>query len=451
MSLRKFNTRLFGDVRFESAKVLGLYTLKLFLSAILIISLNLRIVGDCYGQHQDLSISDLRYLMPENASFVPSTNEESIFLSDPALALYFSLGIGLIGKLYVNWMKETGAINQQTIEWLVRFNEEKNRMQRAHPRLNQLEIEFLTLQTMEGKNASLKSLSKCRSCGNSHGPGGHHTHPEGGHHHSNTEDSRHEVNERESVEEMLNTWLIAMHQIGQLSDSELKMQNLPLYESSDNLITGGTASRRVIAREISGSWTEAVMGLFSQQIDLHLDLIQSGHFSLDDLRADYGGTPLFRLHKLKSMFFKLHRGLIKKFLLGFVKVVIQSGKLTIWDYMLRPAVSAFKKPRQAVLSFSSRAQVSRHEKGQLSSALIGSMGVSIFFVYEFVLHGILNIHTFCNHSLQLSLAMATAGFVNDLVKQPFKVYSLLPSYFTLVERFQLRLSVALAQWCRIST
>ena len=78
--------------------------------------------------------------------------------------------------------------------------------------------------------------------------------------------------------------------------------------------------------------------------------------------------------------------------------------------------------------------------------VINSMGAGLFVAYEMILHGILHIHTFCNHSLNLSLAMATSGFVHNILRQPFRIYGLLPKHLTLAQRFRFSFSVALARW-----
>ena len=393
---------------------------KIVFSVFIFVHLQLGILDNCYGRGKP-PVSDLRDLFEANsASLATRPSVESIWLSEPAIASYLAVGTALIGKMYFNWINEVGAVNTETIEWLKRFNENKNLMETQHPDLGQIEIEYLVIKKMQGKDHSLDSLLSCKSCGHAH------TH----HHHHHKAHGEAKNNSRQ-YESALNEWLKVMHEIGHLTG-----------ENSDSL----EQLRSLEQRSQSGEWTDSLLRLVGRQIDLQLDWLQDSRVPLNALKADFGESPLYKLQRLRSKFFEMNRPHIKNFLMGAVSMLVRSGKLLVWDYTLRPAFKTFQSPRHTFAPLTSRLRISGNERGRLNSTVVSTLGVGLFFAYEFALHGILQIHTFCNHSLQLSLAMATAGVAFDVIRQPFLLVRLLPAHFTLIQRARIGVSIALKRW-----
>ena len=400
---------------------------KIAFSVFVFFHLQLGILNICYGQEKP-RVSDLRDLFEASpVTLATRPSAESIWLSEPAIASYLVIGTALISKMYFNWINEVGAVNAETIEWLKRFNENKNLMETRHPDLGQIEIEYLVIKKMQGKDHSLDSLSSCKSCGHDHA---HH------HHHHHDHEAHGKANEKvknnsRQYESALNGWLKVMHEIGQLTG-----------ENSESL----EQLRSLEQRSQSGEWTDSLLRLVSKQIDLQLSWLQDSRIPLDALKADFGESPLYRFQKLRSKFFKMNRPHIKSFLMGAASMLVRSGKLLAWDYTLRPAFETFQSPRHIFAPLISRSRISGNERGRLNSAVVGTLGVGFFLAYEFILHGILHIHTFCNHSLQFSLATVTAGAAFDVIRQPFLLARLLPAHFTIMQRARIGVSVALARW-----
>ena len=394
--------------------------------------LQLGLSNHCYGQGQP-PVSDLTDLLGSNSvSLAPRPSVESLWLSEPAIASYLAIGTALIGKMYFNWMNEVGAVNAETIEWLKEFNENKNIMETRHPDLSQIEIEYLVIKKMQGKDHSLHSLSSCGSCGHSHT---HHHHRHHHHHHEHDEANKKAENNSRQYELALNGWLKVMHEIGQLTG-----------ENSESLEQLRSLEQRRVGGVTVEQWNDSLLRLIGKQIDLQLDWLQESRIPLDALKADFGDSPLYRLQRLRSTFFKINRFHIKSFLMGAVAILVRSGKLLVWDYTLRPIFQTFQSPRHTFTPLISRSRISSSERGRLGSATIATFGAGLFFAYELIIHGIFHIHFACNHTVQFSLAMATAGIAYDVIRQPFLIVRLLPAHFTLLQRARIGISIVLARW-----
>ena len=392
--------------------------------------LQLGISNHCYGQ-ENPPVSDLRNLFETNSvPLVTSPSVEPLWLSEPAIAAYLAMGTALISKMYLNWINEVGAIDKETVEWLKQFNENKRSMKTQHPDLSQIQIEYLVIRKMQGKDHSLHSLSSCGSCGHNHTHHHHHHHD-----HGHGKANKKAENNSRQYELALNEWLKVMYEVGQLTGEN--SESLEQLRSLEQKNRGGVTVEQ---------WNESLLRLVGKQIDLQLDWLQESRVPLDALKADFGDSPLYKLKELRSTFFETNRPHIKSFLMGAMRMLVRSGRLLVWDYTLRPAFETFKSPRHTFAPLISRSRISSGERGRFGTATVSTLGVGLFFAYEFVLHGILHIHTFCNHSLQFSLAMATAGVAFDVIRQPFLLVRLLPAHFKLIQRARIGVSVALARW-----
>jgi hypothetical protein len=388
--------------------------------------------GVCHGQGGP-PISDLRDLFATtDFSLETRPSVESVFLSEPAIAAYFTIGTALISKMYYNWLQEVDAINDGTAEWLKEFNQSKIEIQGKHPNLSQIQIEYLVVQKMQGRDYSLDSLSACSSCKHDHHHEHHHNHDHPKEHNHSTAKAS---NYSQQYEIALNGWLKVMHELGSLTGEKIA--------SSKQIQDVGHRSTNEITRE---QLNKSLLRLLEGQIELQLDWLQEKRIPLDDFRADFGESPLFKIRELRARFFAMNRAHIKSFLMGGVNLLIRSGKFLVWDGLVRPIIGTFQNPRNTFVPMAARSRVSSSERGRISSMAIGAIGGSMFFAYEFILHGVLQIHVACNHSLQFTLAMATAGVIYDVARQPFLVARLLPTHFNLAQRARLGISIALAKW-----
>ena len=333
-------------------------------------------------------------------------------------------------------------------------------MEIKHPKLSSLEIEYLTLQKILGQDYSLLSLSNCSSCGHAHHHGHHH-----GHDHSNEAQASHEKQALNLPKETpINAWLKVVYEVGSLHGENL---NSPRTKQNDLHFLGQEGGTPTHAEE----WSQRVLSLAEKQIEIQLDALEKNPIPIEDLRADFGQSPLFKLKKLKSAFLSSNRKQIKDFLMGGVKramgwpykmvseparvkrflaesvnLVVRSGKYLFWNGLAQPIVQTFQTPRGTLRPLVARSRISSSERGRLSSVAIATLGGGMFFIYEFIMHGILHIHVACNHSLQFALAMGSAGVIHDVVRQPFLTTQLLPHHFSLMERAQLGVSISLARW-----
>gem|GEM_PF-4734724 len=385
----------------------------------------------------DVNEVDLTGLLATSeVSLTSNHTVESVYTSEPAIAAYMAVGTSLIAKMYSNWLRESGAVDQETIEWLKAFNTEKDKLQSLYPNLKALEIEYLVVQKMNGKNHSPQALSSCQSCGNDHGAHSHHHGHSHDHSHAHSESTEKPGGESLRYEEALNGWLKVMHELGAL-DPEIR-------DSVTNLTEPGFTDLEQGSRR--ASWSDMLMGQVESQIEGQLDQLQDARILLEELRADFGETPLVKLRRLRALFFQINRKHVKSFLMGGVAMLVRSGKYIVWDGLLKPVVETVTGPRRTLVPLLARSRISRGERGRVSSAVVGTLGGAMFFAYEFVLHGILQIHVACNHSLQFALAMASAGVIYDVAKQPFLISRLLPDHFNLLDRARLGLSIALGRW-----
>ena len=290
-------------------------------------------------------------------------NDPSLWLNGPAVVAYFTLGVGLITKLYLNWMKETRMIDEQGLDWPTQFNKLKTQMAQQYPHATALETEFLAMKKMENEKSP---VPHCHSCD-------HHDH-----HHAHAHDHDHHHNPSthkdlkgtgvESIEADLFKWMKVIGELGSIGNSgslsktnESRLSYLKRKKWNNLLHSGSFRLQR--NRDSSFKSTDrGDSGYFSKQIDQHLEILKTDSKSLEKLRHDFDQDPFWKLNKRKKEFFVKYDPLIKNFFMGFARIIIRSGKILAWDYTAKPVYETFQTPRRKLLPLFVHGRVSRNEK-----------------------------------------------------------------------------------------